>query len=1164
LTSQIGTPDSAAVSSAADTAASVKSTNETGYSIGVDPESLYNPGFPSSGDADQREGLLRTYSDHDISNAAKSTLGSYLSNASRGAVYRSGPNKFQIPAESADLQGTGLTVNTGLSSRTDPQTARSQVESAGTTIGTFLDLAKAYQPDAADRFNSTKDSQYASRQNPFTETDIKKVGSPERSKGLDGNSLLTNIVPVGRAASVDLGAPTVGDVPPTAPTVQKKISAVLSQNRFNPIERAFIQDHTRKSMGYTVQKRMGSYIPTEEAPEVSEDRLKKVGLHLMIRSTGHGIPGVDLLDSTNDMTAMNNLAPLLPTLSQFSGLPVIDTVNLRAGNVPVTDSDGDMRDFSRAEYTNPENPEWSVFANKSYGVLNSHIEPFDGPLPIGTLTTTVAGILAIVGFSALIGGIGLLFNTGNIPGQRQQFNYSNPIDLRLGRRGKKNDDLAAEFFLELFGIPKTDHNWGECVFAGIGAFFGLSQSPGAGITLESVLESAFNIAMAPGYYAVVIRNAIRDTEQIVESIENFGSNFASENIVKAISDFFKIVEAITSSAIYKFLIAMVRLGNQVLNSNITPHFGSTPIVDDIVYNGATRQMKSRIVKYDNNADVHDIGRTNPGALAWKHSSPGSRYLAPESFLRALDSYRSAAGGNAVSYSASWKNAAFRPGEPIPNLQSGKSSSARSENKNRLPEEYVREIEDTLESEYLPFYFQDLRTNEIIAFHGFLSDLSDGFSANYNNTSGYGRIDEVMVYSSTKRSISLEFIVAATSKEDLDVMYWNINKLVTMLYPQFSRGRTMVNGIDRFIQPFSQIPTASPMIRLRVGDIVKGNYSKFGIARLFGLGQDPEYFNMDRTKDRSPPPTPPPSDELRSRADQYAETQINNRISAGWQPGDVVSLADIPEGYLPRNAAGLTAVITSPDIIAPPEAQAVHYLGTSPDVTIQRVVTDSTAIPSSSPRPTGGAAGAASRRRRGRRAPPAIDMNFDVNYLVSVNESFRLIDNPEYAYHQVSIAQIETTGPTIERLRESFRDQFIAANSSPAAASPSAVGPPNDQALHDFLSSENNPIIRSFESTRGRGLAGFITDMKFNWQESTWETSYGQKAPKMIKISMTFNPIHDIPMGLDSDGMMRSVAYNVGSYSNSVGRDAYENTQDVIARIASTSSEALSGDEVEPG
>jgi hypothetical protein len=98
-----------------------------------------------------------------------------------------------------------------------------------------------------------------------------------------------------------------------------------------------------------------------------------------------------------------------------------------------------------------------------------------------------------------------------------------------------------------------------------------------------------------------------------------------------------------------------------------------------------------------------------------------------------------------------------------------------------------------------------------------------------------------------------------------------------------------------------------------------------------------------------------------------------------------------------------------------------------------------------------------------------------------------------------------------------------------------------QSLNEFLSSGElgNPIIRSFESTRGRGLAGFITDIKFDWNESTWEIDQGKRAPKFMKINISFSPIHDIPMGLDNNGAMRSVAYNIGGLSQTIGDDPYD-------------------------
>ena len=87
---------------------------------------------------------------------------------------------------------------------------------------------------------------------------------------------------------------------------------------------------------------------------------------------------------------------------------------------------------------------------------------------------------------------------------------------------------------------------------------------------------------------------------------------------------------------------------------------------------------------------------------------------------------------------------------------------------------------------------------------------------------------------------------------------------------------------------------------------------------------------------------------------------------------------------------------------------------------------------------------------------------------------------------------------------------------------------------------NNPVTKAFESSMGRGLAGFITQLDLGYQDSTWETStIGAKAPQFVKITMNFSPIHDIPLGLDADGMIRAPAYNVGSINNQFFGDPHD-------------------------
>jgi hypothetical protein len=96
---------------------------------------------------------------------------------------------------------------------------------------------------------------------------------------------------------------------------------------------------------------------------------------------------------------------------------------------------------------------------------------------------------------------------------------------------------------------------------------------------------------------------------------------------------------------------------------------------------------------------------------------------------------------------------------------------------------------------------------------------------------------------------------------------------------------------------------------------------------------------------------------------------------------------------------------------------------------------------------------------------------------------------------------------------------------------------------EFMSPEkdgqpNKYIVKAFESTRGRGMAGVITSLSFDWGESTWEITPGRRAPQWLKVSIGFSPIHDIPLGIDYDGAMRAPAYNVGKAVEALGGDPY--------------------------
>jgi hypothetical protein len=91
----------------------------------------------------------------------------------------------------------------------------------------------------------------------------------------------------------------------------------------------------------------------------------------------------------------------------------------------------------------------------------------------------------------------------------------------------------------------------------------------------------------------------------------------------------------------------------------------------------------------------------------------------------------------------------------------------------------------------------------------------------------------------------------------------------------------------------------------------------------------------------------------------------------------------------------------------------------------------------------------------------------------------------------------------------------------------------------FMSPQNNAIVRAFENNKGRGLAGVIKQLSFNWMEFNWETDWGARAPMGTKVTISFECIHDLPPGLDASGYMRAPTHNVGSVMNTIAGDPHD-------------------------
>jgi len=110
----------------------------------------------------------------------------------------------------------------------------------------------------------------------------------------------------------------------------------------------------------------------------------------------------------------------------------------------------------------------------------------------------------------------------------------------------------------------------------------------------------------------------------------------------------------------------------------------------------------------------------------------------------------------------------------------------------------------------------------------------------------------------------------------------------------------------------------------------------------------------------------------------------------------------------------------------------------------------------------------------------------------------------------------------------------------AVAAGGDAPPPADYAISQeiaaFFDPANNAVARSFQASAGFGMAVAITQLDMDWsngEQIPWDTVPGRRAPQMCKITMGLSPIHDMPLGLDADGMMTAPAYPVGNVVSAI-------------------------------
>ena len=673
--------------------------------------------------------------------------------------------------------------------------------------------------EAANTFNQNSNSQYFDGAGSPVASIIDKT-----SNSSDSHNLLSSIE--GRRLSKE--GQTLTDTAGENNNVTKAVNSVLlNNNRFANVtsKTAFatkgsnLQDFESSDDAgtHTSQRSFGEF--NMEGSRVSLDQLKDVGLSLLYKASGY-----DNGEQPGDSFGISDLKDQIlsgeanSSLIGGNGYNKLTSKNMRpkyAKGAP-EDTAGNSTRSDRGEFFG-DDPD--AGSSKSFGTSYNHTVQFSGKgRKILKLKASIA-CLALKKISKdFIDQISEFIKFKDLKSLQETSDtyssldksYSGPGPYPLGSY-KQLNSFELDIFKKLI-LVRTDYPYPICYEKGVEVFFGESDD-------IKDMKNHDHIQQAPGYWLSVASTMLKSFDQMSAIFQDMES-FESESVDKIST----LIEIVKSNKLIQFANAAATVGDVFLKTNggllEKSKSSHKPYdVDSMPGGPAARVGKSR----DNGPYAE-----SPLSLSWRQSSVPSMYLLPRNLVKAAVDLNNIADG--VSPARGMLTSILVKNTYLDRQHGGSF--------NRIPNDVVKRMENKLEAEYVPFYIQDLRTNELISFHAFLTNLTDNIKADYSQVTGYGRLDPVQTYKTTTRTVGVTFVLYATSKEDFNAMWYKINKLTTLLYPQWTQGTQLsTTGTDRFIQPFSQVLGASPIVRLRVGDVIKSNYSRFNLARMFGIGDE---------------------------------------------------------------------------------------------------------------------------------------------------------------------------------------------------------------------------------------------------------------------------------------------------------------------------------------
>ena len=998
--------------------------------------------------------------------------------------------------------------------------------------------------------------------------------------------------------------------------IQAVQNDVLKKSRFGnlPNKDIFIDKNENSEAHESKEKlrasnKFGSHF--DEEALVRLDQLKSLGASLLMKVSGFDnsdTPGESLNPEELESSMTNNdlKSSLIPARSNASDAPGISVESYRAKNAkgfPQKEASDESIRSGRGEVIGHVDNRNSFGASYNSGMhfsgKNHKLHKYQAALSLFMLSEIASRL-----YNSVISHLASIADQNGDVYSAIEDNFNEFLHAPLLGSAKTLVNLKLGHIKNNVLVP-TRYPYKNCFDRGLKVLFGIEHlentNPREKPTVAKIKISKA-VTSSPGFWLAVSRSVIKSSKQTFDSLDLLTQTTSDSESIE------NFINVMASNNIIRYMNAIATVGDASYQAygggdiSLETFRKRSRNVDSLPDGPGTRVGKS---KKDNGY------RSNQ--LAWSQNDVPSAYLLPLNPIRASGRLgKTISGPNPFT--------AMIGSELVDQTYFSKNMDGSA---NRIPKEVIETLENKLEAEYVPFYFHDLRTNEIISFHAFLDQLTDTIDPNYSTFNGYGRLDPVRIYEGTTRSISVGFTVLATSKQDFNAMWYKINKFVTLLYPQWTKG-TMVGqdldggDISKFIQPNTQVLGASPLVRMRVGDIIKSNYSKFNLARMFGIGDG----------DVSPKPTdggspmikadPLSAQELNDKVKDYSASLLTYIFGSPIQFFNMASVKEFASGgnFSQKELSGLSSMATNflkNGFVNPLTLGLVLNRIKDPNVEIDSTINGNTNdITTPSQNAGQSLASGISDKLSGPHMGMAVYLNSNYNQgykivggddnllgkrlmiqkPIKVKINAKKVDSytdisfskdvtkssKSRIYYEVEIIDFsipaeaqnlilrcdpsdiyQMPNETLINTLEfgillagtggigTVGDFLLNRNLSKGFVNATGLAPQVDliRALYQsqessFMDAYNNPFVKAYESTAGRGLAGTIGSVTFDWlSDFPWEIDHNSRAPMGCKISFTFNVIHDLPPGLDHSGYNRAPLYNVGDIMKNISDDVYE-------------------------